>query len=83
MGIVALGTRLFHRIVGNLLGPEAFFLIGMTLETEGVPLIDQPFGKIALMVVMASRTIPSRYRRVQDRMLHHAVGVTLKTDVRH
>ena len=54
MGIVALGAGLFHRIVSNLPGLETFFLIGMTLETESVPRIDQLFGKITLMVVMAS-----------------------------
>lgn len=83
MGIVALDARLLCRIVSDLFGFEAFFLIGMTLETESVPFQDQSFGKIALMVVMASGAVPPRHRRVQDRVLHDAVRVTLKTDVRH
>jgi len=81
--VVTLDTGLLDRRMDGLLGLQAFLLIGMTGKANGVPLLNEPRGVIALVVVVTAGAVAACYRRVHDLMFHHAVRVALKTDVRH
>jgi hypothetical protein len=76
-------TGLYDGRVDGLLCFYPFFLIGMTGKTEGIALLMQATGKIALMIIMASRAIAGCYGRVHYLVLRDTFRVTLKAELRY
>ena len=73
---------LFDREMSDLSGLQTFLFIWVALKAERISIRIQPSAEIALVVVMASRAVPTGNRRMHDLIVHHTVGMTLKTELR-